>query len=222
MASALPLGLYRASVNLSEPTATTFRLTWGAILGISLWLGVTGALAWIGALRSAVSFPPPLMQLVALSGVLSLTLTFSPLGRRLADGLPLQLLIGFQSFRVVVEWMLHRLYLEGIVPEQMTFHGLNYDMLTGLTAIPAAYAAASGRLSNTAALAWNTVGLGFLITVMVIANLSFPSPIRVFTEGPSMSVVSQFPFVWLPTVLVQGALIGHLLIYRKLWRERRA
>lgn len=32
--------------------------------------------------------------------------------------------------------------------------------------------------------------------------------------------VAYAPFVWLPMVLVQAALMGHLLVLRKLLRER--
>jgi hypothetical protein len=44
--------------------------------------------------------------------------------------------------------------------------------------------------------------------------LGFPKPFGIFT--PQNRIVAYFPWVWLPTFLVQLALFGHLLMFRKL------
>ena len=66
---------------------------------------------------------------------------------------------------------------------------------------------------------WNVLGTALLATIVTIAILSAPLPIRVFTEGPTNVWVTGFPGVWLPAVLVQAALLGHLLVFRKLASE---
>ena len=66
---------------------------------------------------------------------------------------------------------------------------------------------------------WNVLGTALLATIVAIVILSAPLPIRVFTEGPTNVWVTRFPGVWLPAVLVQAALLGHLLVFRKLARE---
>jgi hypothetical protein len=45
--------------------------------------------------------------------------------------------------------------------------------------------------------------------------MSMPGPLRQF-DGPPNVWVGDFPFVWLPTVMVAAALLGHLLVFRRL------
>ena len=67
-------------------------------------------------------------------------------------------------------------------------------------------------------LAWNALGLALLATIVAVAFLSTPSPLRVFANEPANTIVAAFPYVWLPAFLVQGALFGHLLVFR--WAVR--
>ncbi len=60
------------------------------------------------------------------------------------------------------------------------------------------------------------MGLALLVNIVAIADLATPVPFRVFTEGPPNLLPGTFPYVWLPTVLVQLALVGHLLLFRRL------
>ena len=49
--------------------------------------------------------------------------------------------VNFQSFELVfkhVVLLLHRLFLEGLAPEQMTYFGRNVDVLAALLALPTA------------------------------------------------------------------------------------
>ena len=65
-------------------------------------------------------------------------------------------------------------------------------------------------------LAWNVAGLLLLVTIVGIAALAAPGPLQVFTDGPPNTLLSSLPYVWLPTVLVQLALLGHILLFRRL------
>jgi hypothetical protein len=62
--------------------------------------------------------------------------------------------------------------------------------------------------------AFNILGTILLFTVVTIAILSFPEPFGLFT--PANLLVAFYPWVWLPTFLVQLALLAHVLLYRKL------
>jgi len=46
-------------------------------------------------------------------------------------------------------------------------------------------------------------------------------PFRSFTSGPPNLLPSTFPFIWLPTFLVQAALFGHLVVFRALGKRPR-
>lgn len=71
-------------------------------------------------------------------------------------------------------------------------------------------------------MAWNLLGLGLLLNIVTISLLSAPTPFRVFQNEPSSAWITQVPWVWLPTVLVLAALLGHLLVFRWLSVESRA
>ena len=190
-----------------------------AALGIGLWLALTGALAGAGLLADFESFPPRIMPMLGLGFVLTAVVAFSSFGKRLALGLPLWLLVGYQGFRVAVEIMLHRAYVEGVIGKQMTWSGLNFDVLTGLTAIALGlwlWRRGEDRPVPRALLwIWNLLGLGLLLTIVSIAIMSFPGPLSRF-DGPANVWVTTVPFVWLPAIMVTAALLGHLLLARRL------
>ncbi len=214
-ALAFPAAVRLASRRAGEPPARTLRRNVVASAGITLWLAGTGALAASGLL-ARVFVPPPLLLLLVASAALTFGVAFSPLGTLLARSLPLPLLVGSQAFRIPVELLLHRGFVEGFVPVQMTYVGLNFDVATGISALAVAWLAHRGRLGRRGILAWNVVGLLLLANIVSIALLSVPGPLRVFRNAPSNAWVAHAPWVWLPTVLVQAALLGHLLVFRAL------
>ena len=76
--------------------------------------------------------------------------------------------------------------------------------------------AGTGPMPKAALWFWNLVGLALLINIVTIAVLSAPLPIRMFHNEPANTLVAFFPYIWLPTFLVQAALGGHLLVFRYL------
>jgi hypothetical protein len=141
-------------------------------------------------------------------------LAFSSPGQRLA-ALPTGFLIGFQSFRILVELLIHQAVVESVAPPQMTWTGLNLDILSGITAL--ALLPFIGRLPRWALLIWNTLGLGLLLWVIGVAMLSFPVAWQQLS--PANIWVAHFPFFWLPSIMVFAAILGHLVLYRKLLGE---
>jgi hypothetical protein len=184
---------------------------------VVLYLAVPAALARAGALDRYNPLPAPALVLVLALTIVTVATALSPFGRRLASSVGVAALIGFQSFRVAVEWLLHRLFAEGVIPVEMTYAGRNFDIVSGLTAAAIGTWLASGhRLPRGWLLAWNCVGLMLLVNIVTIAVLATPVSFRQITAGPPNLLPSTFPYVWLPTVLVQAALLGHLLIFRAL------
>jgi hypothetical protein len=204
-----------------ETLSAARRWASGAAVGVVLWLALTGGLAAAGLLRDFSRVPPPMLALAGASGLLTLALAMSPLGARLSLGLGVFWLVGFQAFRIPVEIVLAMLYHAGAVPVQMTIEGRNFDMVSGISALLVAWMAARGRLPAWGLLLWNLLGLGLLLNIVIVSALSVPSPFRVFLNEPANTIVAEAPFVWLPVFLVQAALFGHLLVFRRLWRDAR-
>ena len=87
----------------------------------------------------------------------------------------------------------------------MTFEGRNLDVLSGLTALPVAWLASRKRLSHFWLVVWNLACLGLLINIVATALLSMPTPLRFFMNEPGSVIVTHFPVVWLPALLVPMA-----------------
>ena len=189
-----------------------------AAIGGAVWMGLTAALAGAGVLRFG-PFPPTMLLVFVAVAVIVVRLGRSELGRLLATGLPLAVLVGFQGFRVLVELLLHRAYVEGLMPVQMSYAGYNFDILTGISAVLLGGLLARGTVSLGVIRLWNYLGLALLLNVLVIALLSAPTPLRVFHNEPSNIWVTGAPWVWLPAVMVLSALLGHWLLFRRLALE---
>ncbi|HXE56548.1 MAG TPA: hypothetical protein VNK43_00965 [Gemmatimonadales bacterium] len=209
-------------VMLALATRVVLRAGGAPALGamLLLYLVLPAALARAGLLERYSPLPAPALVLAFGLLVLTAIVALSPLGRRLAATTSLAALVGYQAFRVPVEWLLHRMYLEGFVPVQMTWAGRNSDLITGLTAAVLGLWLGAGRsVPRWVLLGWNVLGLALLVNIVTVAVLSTPVPFRRFTEGPPNLLPSTFPFVWLPSFLVQLAGFGHLALFRRLGRR---
>jgi len=189
-------------------------------LGSAAWLGLTFAAAQSGRLSFSTR-PPTMLFLLVATAVLAIAIGSSRLGQRLATGIPLAALVGIQGFRVLVELILHRAYREGLMPVQMSFSGLNFDILSGLSAIVVAVMLVRKPRSIVLARVWNAAGIVLLANILTIALLSAPTPLRVFHNEPANVWIMQAPWVWLPSVFVLAAVVGHILVYRRIRYEMR-
>ena len=215
VASLFVWALARSARAPGESPRETFRWKLLAVGLLALWLIPSG----LAAARGALTFtgrPPTFFLLLALSTVGTTILAFTPVGTRLATGIGIGGLVGFQAFRFPLELLLHRLHEEGMLPIQMTFEGSNFDIVSGILGLFVGAWALRSRPPGWVVLGFNLIGLALLVTIVTIAILSMPTPLRRFQEGPSPTIVATWPFVWLPAFLVQVAWFGHLLVFRKL------
>lgn len=186
-------------------------------LVMAVWLGCCAALASSGVLARFDQRPPPLGLFLLMVFGAALVLGFSPVGRRVADGLPFWALIGLQSFRLPLELVMHEAARAGIMPVQMSFSGWNFDIVTGASAVVVALLARKGRASRGWLRAWNTLGILLLLNILAIAIASTPVFHAFGTDPARLNTwVAYFPYVWLPGVLVPAAIFGHVVIARKL------
>lgn len=94
---------------------------------------------------------------------------------------------------------------------QMTGPGLNLDILSGISALllfPFAR-----RIPRWGILVWNTLALGLLLWIVGVAILSLPGAFQ--RLNPDNVWIAYFPFIWLPTLAVTAALLGHIALFRR-------
>ena len=193
------------------------------IAGVGLvgWLALTGVLAERGFFEDFQSMPPRMLLGVGLPLLTLLALTFSRRVAPLLAALPPAWPVAAQTFRILVEIVLWRLAVAGAIPELLSFHGRNVDILVGLTAPVVAYACFVRRAwPARVAVWWNWAGIVILLNVVVLVQLSAPTPWRIFETDPPATFIADWPYIWLPAFLVPLAWLLHALSLRQL-RSRR-
>ncbi|MCA9717197.1 MAG: hypothetical protein KC468_21160 [Myxococcales bacterium] len=211
-------GAAAAGPRLGEAPATTRRRAVAWSLGVAAWLGLTAWASGSGALE-APGLPPRAMLFMAGCNLFALALALSPAGARFARGLPVWALVGFHGFRLPLELVLHRWYVEGVLPPQMTYVGRNLDIITGALGLGLGLLLWRWRggprpIIRACALAFNLIGLALLINVAAIAVLSAPFPFRVFMNEPAVLLVFHVPYGWIVPMCVAPALAGHVVLFR--------
>jgi len=218
-------GVFVAAVHVSairtgRSPGEARRDTLIALVATAAWLALTVALAASGRL-SFTAVPPTEGIVIVASLALGVVVGVSRLGFRIATGIPLAALVGVQAFRFPLELMLHRAYGEGLMPVQMSYSGLNFDIVSGLSAIVVAGLLVRRPTALGATRIWNVGGALLLLNILIIAVLSTPTPLRVFHNEPANEWIAHAPWVWLPSVYVVAAIVGHVVVFRRLRYESR-
>jgi hypothetical protein len=219
VAAGFVLACDAADRRLGERADVRRRRTVSIGAAVLAWLLLTTLTAASGILRRFDAFPPPFAGLVLAITTLGIVVACSSLGTRLVRGLPLWVLVGSQVFRFPLELLMHEAYVAGVMPVQMSYSGQNGDIVTGISAGVLGWWLARGRVPRWVVTAWNLLGFALLLNVVTVAIVSTPI-FRWFGPDRLNTFVTYPPFVWLPAVLVTAALIGHLLVWRKLALER--
>jgi hypothetical protein len=217
LAIALLAGIWYAWRRSGEPPAVAARATLLMAFGCAAWMGVTWAVAARGTFREWNRLPPSLAVLVLLIIIIAARLALGGVGRRLATNIPLWILVAVQGFRLPLELAMHRMFERGIMPGQMSYSGRNFDIITGITAVIVAALLVAGRGGRILVAAWNVVGLGLLVNIIIVALVSTPM-VALFGPDRLNIWITYPPFIWLPAVMVLAALTGHLIIFRALGR----
>ncbi len=207
--AALAAGLFRTYAAIDRSQA------WKRTRVIMFWI-----LVWCGAFLATVETgyarenPMPGIPMLFLSAiVVATTFAFSPIGKKLAYGVPIAYLVLFQAFRLPLELVLHEWSATGTIPKTMTWTGQNLDILTGILAVVSFPFA--GRYRAIARI-FNVLGFGFLLNVMRVAVLSSPGPLAWNIE-PKLQLITHVPYALIAPVCIGGALLGHLLLWRSLF-----
>lgn len=188
--------------------------------GISVWLVLLSILSLNGFFLDFMALPPRPMLAVLVCAITIVILATSKKFSRLLMEFPVTWLIAPQAFRILVEIVLWLLHENGNAPVQMSFDGLNFDILAGISAPIIAYIAfGNGRKNYTLALIWNFVSMGLLINILTIAVLSMPL-IGAFDEPNTF--IAYFPYILLPGFVAPFAMMLHVLSIKQLLKFRKS
>ena len=218
--------IYRGMTQLMERAAIdgpkrkrVLILAFGGILG---WLSFLAIVAKIGFFADFSNFPPRVPVALIPPVIVGILLLRNATVKKILQHTPPGWLIYPQAFRFPLELILWGMLITGVGPVQMTFEVYNFDIITGITApIVAWLVFQRATLSRRFAIAWNFMGLTFIVIVLTIAVLSFPNDtLRYFMDEPSTRVVAYWPIIWLPGFVVPFAVWLHLLSLKQLLTQK--
>ena len=177
--------------------------------GFAIWSIYLFLLGQFDVLR-VMTLPPRMPMLVILPAFLLIIFTVgsSHFGK-LLERIPRHQIIYAQSFRVAVELLIFQSFVEGLLPERVTFDGINFDILVGATALIIGFLAQKNMIGKKIILGWNILGLG----ILSVTVYSFLSYFYFMPHDPSVNVLAimQLPFMYLPGFLMPLAVFFHMI-----------
>jgi hypothetical protein len=211
-------GVYRAArvLGLAADHRASLLVKTGALLGIWLVLGF-----WLGAkgvFREVIASTIPVLSIgIVLPVVIGLALlATSQTARDVLAATPPHLLIGIQVYRIVGGIFLV-LLAQGRTPGVFAIPAGWGDVLVGVTAPIVAwlYRAHAERWRGLAVL-WNVVGLADLVVAVTLGVLTAPGGLQRLALDAPNAIITSFPVVLIPALLVPASILLHLLSLRVL------
>lgn len=180
------------------------------IVFLVIWSIVHSVLAYSGFYHDIESFPPRFGALIIPATVLTIWGLSKKNLTWLEENRDIRLSTFLHTVRIPVEITLLYLFLNGMVPELMTFEGRNFDILAGLTAIIVGLLFLKGKISERLLLGWNMICLCLVLFILVNGLLSAEFAFQQFGFDQPNRAVFYFPFVLLPGLIVPIVVFTHL------------
>ncbi len=100
---------------------------------------------------------------------------------------------------------------------EMTFHGRNFDIITGITApLLALLIAKKGELQTRGVtIAWNIMGIILVLIVVIHGMVSAPYSFKPVQLSRDNAYIGFFPMMYLLYVIVPAAFFAHMISLRK-------
>ncbi|HEV2482690.1 MAG TPA: hypothetical protein VGS79_23655, partial [Puia sp.] len=161
------IGLRRALVRTGWTPEKQMAVFFRALAAVIAWAAILTALALAGFFANYAAMPPriPLSMVVPLA--LMLVLIFSRGGKQLLQVMPPHWPIYAQTIRIGVELVILLAVLNRMMPVQLSLEGRNFDILTGLLAVPVGYYVfVARRWPRWVAVGYHLLGMGLLVNVL--------------------------------------------------------
>jgi hypothetical protein len=171
---------------------------------------------WLGLILAAGTFihkpfPTWLFALFALLPFLSLAVMgIVPISQNFMRSLKDEQLHHLHLWRVPFAFVLLWFYQSNVLPLELTFEGINYDIIIGLTApVVGSLAFSQKMLNKEIVLGWNAIGIVLLIISTTLLLFDLEENVK------SKAAFSQFPYLFAFGFLYPASFYAHaLVIYR--------
>jgi hypothetical protein len=208
LATIFSVGLFLKAASWNRP----------AFITLTAWIAIQVAVSCSGFYTNVAGIPPR-FAIAVVPPLLGILFLFAiPKGRHFLDTLDLSALTLLHTVRIPVEIVLLSLFVQRTIPQEMTFEGRNFDILSGITA-PLMYYLSRRHYNTKLLLLWNIVCVCLLLNVVITAVLAAPFTFQQIAFRQPNIAVLYFPFALLPSVIVPLVLLSHLAAIRQLLRK---
>lgn len=183
------------------------------LVPIGIWVTALSILSYSGFFQKTEAFPPRVMVLFALITA-AVVYLYKTVQTERVNAIWLH---SIHILRIPVELVLYQLFLQGEIPQSMTFAGWNYDIAVGITALPIiGYWLLAGPPTDRFLRLWNAFGIIMLGIIVTTAVLSAPTPLQQLAfEQPNVAIL-RFPYTLLPGIVVVLVFVSHILALKYL------
>jgi hypothetical protein len=201
------IGTLLAAMVSTPGISQASRLMVGGIAGI--WVGLVVAVTLSGALNAPLTLPMLFsLPLLAVAALLA-----TPAARAAIFRIPVRLVIGLNTFRVLGVLFLLLAAAGRLGGPFPYFAGIG-DILTGLFALSVAGVAARSSIDNIRVIAWNAFGMLDLIVAVTLGVTSRNgSAIQLIHAGAGSDAITSLPWALVPLVGVPLYLVGHAIVF---------
>jgi hypothetical protein len=216
VALGLWLGLERTDLKPDQRRATFLAV----MIPYTLWFALAWSAAITGVFRTDAAALPLLPLAIFLPVIVGAPLLL--LSKRvglLLDAMPASWLVALQFYRILGSAFLAA-GLSGTMPALFGLPAGIGDMLTGLFAIPAAAALATGTADGRrAAITWNIFGLADFAVAITLGMITSPGPFQLIVPNVPSIGAGAYPAVLTPAFVVPSSILLHALSLRQLRRR---
>lgn len=188
---------------------TTFGLAW------LIYLVILTRTGWL----ESFDLPPRVPLLIVIPAIIAI-IGFT--GRRdfvtALERTPLHLPVFLTSFRIIVELLIYGAFRNGVFPQRVTFEGLNFDVLVGVSALVMGVLVAKGIISTRGLMIWNVLSI-LVLTLTVYSFVSTYYFSDYVAQTGRLDFI-RFPYVLLAAVLLPIAIFLHVFSIRQVWLAR--
>jgi hypothetical protein len=246
----LALITWQPFIPASGVPTSTHQLMAHAAIAVGLWLGLEGtgltpnqrratwlavmfpdtlwfAVAWSAAINGVFvtgATPLPLLPLAIFLPVIigAPMLLLSKRMGQVLDAMPVTWLVALQIYRVFGSWFLAA-WLRGTAPGVAALPAGTGDVLTGLFALPAAFALATGTAQGRrTAMIWNIFGLADFAVAITLGMINSPGRFQLIVPNVPIFNAGAYPNALTPAFVVPSSILLHALSLRQLIRRGRA
>lgn len=205
-------GIKLAQKNKSDNHAVVFSTF------LLVWLFLISVLALNDFFLAFDAMPPRLFYVLLPPLITIGILLGKKQTREFIKRIPINTLTYLHIIRVPIEIVLWWLAGIQLLPFLLTFEGINYDILSGVTApFVAIFLVGVRAKKRIGAILWNIATMILLINVVGHAILAAPTPFQQFAFNQPNLAAFLFPFIILPGFIVPAVLFSHLASLVKLF-----